>query len=114
MPFDPQDFLTLAQTTVGSATANEAELRTAISRAYYAVHLHARETLSAASHMQSTKSGADHGIVISKLRSRGGSLGDQVDWLRVRRHRADYRLGSPVASQAQQIVTVAQNVWGRI
>lgn len=114
MPFDPRDFLTLAQNVAGSPTAGEAELRTAVSRAYYAVHLHARETLSAANQVQSTKSGADHEIVISKLRSRGGSLGDQVDWLRVRRNRADYRLGSPVASQAQQIVAVAQNVWGRI
>ena len=114
MPFDPQDFLYLAQKFTSASTANEAELRTAISRAYYAVHLRAREMLIAAGQMQSTNSGADHKIVISELRNRGGSLGDQVDWLRVRRNRADYRLGSPVAGKAQNIVTVAQAVWPRI
>ena len=114
MPFDPQDFLSLAQNLTSAPTASEAELRTAISRAYYAVHLRARETLIAAGQMQSTKNRADHEIVISKLRSRGGSLGDQVDWLRVRRIRADYRLGSPVAANAQNIIAVAQAVWPRI
>ena len=114
MAFDPQDFLSLAQNLTNTSTANEAELRTAVSRAYYAVHLRARETLVAAGQMKSTNSGADHGIVISKLRNRGGSLGDQVDWLRVRRIRADYRLGSPVAANAQNIVAVAQAVWPRI
>ena len=114
MPFDPRDFLSLAENLASASTANEADLRTAISRAYYAVHLRARETLVAADQMQSTKSGADHEIVISKLRRRGGSLGDQVDWLRVRRIRADYRLGSPVAANAQNIVAVAQAVWPRI
>ncbi len=114
MPFDPEDFLSLAKNLTSASSASEADLRTAISRAYYAVYLRARETLIAAGEMQSTKSGADHGIVISKLRSRGGSLGDQVDWLRVRRTRADYRLASPVAAKAQDIVTVAQAVWPRI
>ena len=114
MPFDPRDFLSLAENLASASTANEADLRTAISRAYYAVHLRARETLFAAGQLQGTKSQADHRTVISKLRSRGGSLGDQVDWLRVRRNRADYRLGSPVAAKAQDIIAVAQAVWPRI
>ena len=114
MSFNPQDFLALARTLVNNSSSGEAELRSAVSRAYYAVHLEARERLIAAGQMVATKSGADHDIVVSRLRSRGGSVGDQVDWLRVRRIRADYRLESPVATQAQQIVAVAQAVWPRI
>ncbi len=112
MAFDPQDFLTFSQ--VLSTSTGEAELRTAISRAYYAVHLHARETLVAAGEMMAGKTGTDHHLVISRLRARGGALGDQVDWLRIRRNRADYRLGSPVAVQAPNILAVAQAVWPRI
>lgn len=112
MPFDPEDFLDLAVSL--ASEPGEAERRSAISRAYYAVHLHARETLVTTGEINPTKTGTDHAVVISKLRARGGALGDQVDWLRVRRNRADYRLGSPVANQAPNVVAVARSIWPRI
>ena len=59
---------------------SEAEARTAISRAYYAVHLYARDRLIASGHMTSTNTGADHQLVVTTLRRLGGMEGDGVDW----------------------------------
>lgn len=114
MPFDPQDFLRFAQALVGDPAQGEPGLRSAVSRAYYAVHLHARESLISSGGFQATHTGADHQAVIAGIRARGGPAGDQIDWLRVRRIRADYRLQSSVANQAQQAVAVAEAIWPRI
>lgn len=114
MPFDPHGYLTLADRLATASSASEAELRTAVSRAYYALHLRARENLAAAGELKATGTGADHELVISGLRGRGGSLGDQLDWLRIRRIRADYRLASTVGAQAQQVISVAKSLWPRI
>lgn len=115
MPFDPRGFLLLARTLTAGRTAREAEYRTAVSRAYYAVHLYARERLVAAGEMVPTRSGEDHRLIVARLRARGGPAGDQLDWLRARRTRADYRLGAEVSrAQARQAVAVAEAVWSRL
>jgi len=44
LPFDPVRYLSLAQ-ELALSTENEAKLRTAVGRAYYALHLLAREKL---------------------------------------------------------------------
>lgn len=114
MPFDPLDFLSLAESLVAGSQPDEAQLRTAVGRAYYAVFLRAREDLLAQNRIATSGTGADHGIVVAGLRQRDQTLGDQLDWLRVRRARADYRLGSPVASGAASIVQVARSVARRL
>lgn len=90
--FDPRQFLTLADSLAQRGASDQAEFRTAISRSYYAVHLQARERLTALGRMVPTGTGEDHGLVIQVLRSMGGPQGDQVDRLRVQRGRADYNL----------------------
>lgn len=113
MPFDPRDFLVLAGEL---ATApDESKQRTAMSRAYYAVHLYAREQLVARDEMTPTSTRRDHMLVIKALRVRGASDGDKVDKLRRWRIKADYRLGAQItSSRAQQAVAIAQDVWPRL
>ena len=113
MPFDPRDFLELAGAL---ATApDESEQRTAISRAYYAVHLYAREQLVARGQMTPTKTGRDHRLVIKALRVHRVSDGNKVDKLRKWRTKADYRLGAQITpAKAQQAVAIAQDVWPRL
>ena len=115
MSFNPHDFLMLARALATAGNSHEAEYRTAVSRAYYAAHLQARERLVAAGELVPTRSGEDHRLIVRRLRARGGSEGDQLDWLRIRRIRADYRLGAVMtAVQARQAVDVAQALWPRI
>jgi uncharacterized protein (UPF0332 family) len=113
--FKPREFLDLAAWLVQKDAASQAELRTSLSRAYYAVHLHAREKLTAARKIYPTRTGADHQLVIEALRRAGGPCGDQVDRLRVQRARADYNLSSTIsAGQAKQMITLAESLWPRI
>ncbi len=110
MPFDPHDFLMLARQLL--AEPGEAELRTAISRSYYAVHLYAREKLAGTNEYRPTGTGRDHGGVIVALRNRGGSVGDMVDSLRRLRIMADYRVESQLnLGQAERAVHLAEWVW---
>ena len=113
--FDPSGFLQLAASLSRKDGATEAELRTAVSRAYYAVFLHARERLAAAGRINPTGRGTDHELVIGALRSLGGSQGDQVDKLRRSRNRADYNLRRTVSSgQARQATALAAAIWPRL
>ncbi len=113
--FDPIGFLQLAKLLALKDTPDQAELRTAISRAYYAVHLHARERLAATGAMKSTRTGRDHQLVIETLRRAGGPQGDQVDRLRVERNCADYELQPQISTRrATQVVTLAESVWPRL
>jgi uncharacterized protein (UPF0332 family) len=110
-PFDPGEFLKLARVIADSAVG-EAHLRTAAGRAYYAAHLHAREQLHAAGVLTPTFTGADHDLVIQKLRERGGIAGNIVDSLRALRIRADYRLNIPVrSSEVSRAVSFAEAIW---
>lgn len=109
MPFNPRDFLSFAQNLV-VGTGGEAHLRTAVSRAYYAVHLQARENLGLDDERRPS-----HDLVIITLRSRGGVAGEIVDGLRKLRITADYRLRTRItATQAQRALDLANAVWPQI
>ena len=90
--FDPGDFLTLAKSLVAGDSPTQAQLRTAVSRAYYATHLVTRERLAETAKLAASGTGEDHLNVIAVLKSMGGGLGDQLDRLRILRNRADYNL----------------------
>lgn len=86
MNFDPIRFLRIAELVAG-ASDDEAGLRTAVGRAYYACLLEAREKLGV-----QTRSGRVHEEVIGLLRRRDRRAGDQLDRLRELRGLADYHL----------------------
>jgi uncharacterized protein (UPF0332 family) len=110
--FDPHDFLRLAARLAQSS--EEAEPRSAISRAYYAVFLKARENLRATG-VALTNTGRDHGLVVRALRARGGPEGNQLDRLRVQRGRVDYNLNARIQqAQALQVIEIAQRLWARL
>lgn len=113
--FDPRDFLDLAEALVARSDATEADLRTAISRAYYALHLRARQRLIERGRMQSTGTGLDHQIVIESLRAGGGSQGDQGDAVRTERNIADYDIETEVIpATARRVVNLAKHVFPRL
>jgi hypothetical protein len=111
VPFDPAGFLTIARTLVGRGNADEAELRTAVGRAYYGVFLVARERLTQTGEIIPTWTSDDHWIVITALRSRGGPYGDQLHRLRGERNRDDYDLRfTRTQSASQQVMILAESV----
>ncbi len=83
--FDAFAFLSLAR-ELAAHSGDEAKLRTAVGRAYYALFLVAREKTNVRE-----KRGA-HQTVINTLRRQSGSraIADQLDRLRRLRHLADY------------------------
>ena len=105
-PFDPKGFLTLAETLASNPAGDPATYRSALSRAYYAVFLVARESLTTKGVISPSFSASDHGLVIRTLRSLNRQVGDQLDKLRRKRNRADYVLTTQV-SQAEAMQTVA-------
>jgi hypothetical protein len=90
---DPREFQTLAFTLVNGKTP--AEIRTAISRAYYAIHNVGAEVLSRAGFRISEGPGG-HGDVWNRLSNSGNSevmkVGSQLSDLYTMRIHADYRL----------------------
>jgi uncharacterized protein (UPF0332 family) len=111
-PFDPKGFLDLADSLVSPSSPNEAELRSAISRAYYALFLKARRNLVLSNRMTLSATGADHRTVINVLKAAGGKQGHVLDKLLKQRRRADYDLHiSPTPGYARQIVQTAKNLW---
>ena len=114
MPFDPREFLTLAEQLL-TGTATEGAIRTAASRAYYAVHLRARQSLASRRLMTPTHTGEDHMLVIATLRSRGGAEGDIIDSLRRLRIQSDYRIEQAItAVEASRAVGLAASVYPRL
>jgi hypothetical protein len=114
VPFDPHEFLTLAEQLL-TGTATEGAVRTAASRAYYALHLKARQNLAAAKLMTPTHTGEDHMLVITTLRSRGGPEGDIIDSLRRLRIRSDYRIDQAItATETGRAVSLAASVYPRL
>ena len=87
-PFDPLDFLDLAR-ELGARTQDEASLRTAVGRAYYALFIIARDKLGFA-----MKRKAVHTLVTKELKRRRGyrSTADQLAALKRLRHTADYQM----------------------
>lgn len=127
MPFNPQEFYTLAR-SLAETSILEANLRTAISRTYYAAHLLAREWLRTGG-WEPTGRGTDHSEVIRKLKDRGRyrQLGFMIDELREFREHADYHL-EPAQTQLNEYCThcraarespstdalVNENHWGNV
>lgn len=94
--FDPLAYLRLAE-ELAAGTADEARLRSAVGRTYYALFLLAREKTGI------REASAAHRRVIQAVRARQGfrTAGDQLDSLRWLRTVADYQL-LPVNPADQQ------------
>jgi len=119
MSFDWSDLLALAEALVrdpNSPGPEEASLRSAISRAYYAAFCSARNFARAKDGLVVSKGPRAHGQVIGHFkatrdRSRR-KIGTDLDRLRVNRNKADYDdvLVRKPTSLAQSSVAMAQNV----
>lgn len=93
MSFDARDFSSLAFWLVENR-ADEASLRTAISRVYYAAHLLA--VRKPKNNWVPTGKGDDHGGVIRALnRGKTKNLAGWLEQLREAREHADYHLEAP-------------------
>lgn len=114
-PFSPEEFLRLAVLLVGKDIVTEAESRTAMGRAYYAIHLRAREQLVTAGLMAPTGSAGEHRAVASAIRRANVARGNQVDMLRAERNAADYDLQRRVEpDHARRLVELAESLWDRL
>jgi hypothetical protein len=85
-PFDPREFGALAERLAASPDAGEAELRTAVGRAYYAVFLQARDRLG----IRGARN--IHHRVIAALKHRDPAAGNQLARLEDLRGVADYEM----------------------
>ena len=92
----PEDFLILAKELHSSG--NEAALRSATSRAYYAAFHRGREMLTSMNFKISTGAAA-HGDICNYLQNSGDrraeAAGQKLESLRSARNKADYRLDIP-------------------
>ena len=86
MTFNPSEFLRLAN-ELARDNSDEAKLRSAVGRAYYAVFLQARESLGLSGNRRRI-----HRLVIGRLKGTDRSAGDQLDKLETLRGEADYEL----------------------
>lgn len=86
MSFNPKEFLRLAN-DLASNVHDEASLRSAVGRAYYAAMLQAREQLGIPGHRRTI-----HRMVIGRLKRADRAAGDQLDKLETLRGEADYEL----------------------
>lgn len=93
MSFEAREFYTFALQLVKD-NAPEVAIRTAISRAYYAVHLIARARLFKKGWWEPTGRGDDHGRLIHALRQKQRARGESLNLLRRYREHADYHLES--------------------
>ena len=111
--FDPREFFNLASQFC-SLSADEAHLRTSISRSYYASFLTTRERLATYGYYTPLGTGADHSGVIDALARLGRRpLRDKLDSLRQLRTRADYDLHRPVGfKETDRARRLAQNLLG--
>ena len=90
--FLPREFHTLALWLVEQRT-DEASLRAAISRVYYACHLLAKHSLMEKRKWMPSGRGDDHSGVIRELRrGKTTGLGNYLDSLRTLREHADYHV----------------------
>ena len=85
--FDPEEFLAVAVGLGGSA-ANEAQRRTAVGRAYYALFLIARDRI----YSDSPPPRATHERVLDEVTPRHNSIGLKLRALNNLRIEADYRM----------------------
>jgi uncharacterized protein (UPF0332 family) len=108
---DPSEFLELAKlVSAGGTPQTEPFFRSAISRAYYAVHLRARELYSGRRKVTPSAKGIiSHRLMIRALKgSEMPSLGHKLDQLFEARLKADYDLRSTVlAPEVRSAVLLA-------
>jgi hypothetical protein len=95
-PFPPREFHNLALWLIEQRN-DEASLRTAISRVYYACHLLAKRSLMEKRKWMPSGRGDDHSGVIRELRrGKTTGLGNYLDSLRTLREHADYHVDPTV------------------
>lgn len=109
----PADFLAIAQQLSGS---NEAELRTAVSRAYYAAFHQAQATAEKFTYKPNPKSKSSHQDLMNFLARFGDpdykTAADSLKRARRLRKKADYRLSDGItAEDAQTCIDLAQQVF---
>jgi uncharacterized protein (UPF0332 family) len=94
MPFDWQDYFSLASTLNNQepGTLLEAKCRSAVSRAYYAAFCLAREKAVSKGDFHPTYTGDDHGLIVMyyKNKSEPGIV-SKLQSLRLWRNNCDYR-----------------------
>ena len=103
-PFDPVELLRIAR-SLAANTNDEAALRVAVGRAYYALFLTARERLN----VKSKKGESVHVKVVAAVKGENLALGERLDKLRRLRSSADYNLTSSNSGAIQW-----QQHWERI
>ncbi len=90
---EPLAYMEIAQRLAAARSAGEPEIRTAINRAYLAIHLKAQWGLERAGIYSASRSAADHGGVIRALRAnRRTAAAEALNGLRALRERADYEV----------------------
>ena len=107
MPIRPKDFLRLAEQL--ASKSDEASLRTAISRAYYALLLNGREILEDRFRYMVPRGPEEHKFVPRKLKRVGVheriadfvTLAEEIEKFRLIRCEADYDIDKPFRSQAE-------------
>jgi uncharacterized protein (UPF0332 family) len=105
--FDPADFLNLA---IELERNNEASIRTAVGRAYYASLLTARNAFA----IEENKSDV-HRMVLNMLYRKNPLIANKLHYLRRQRNIADYDTGLVMgADDADKAVKIAAEIIGEI
>lgn len=104
----PTDFIDLAGRLAVRPQATEAELRTAVGRAYYgAAHL-ARQTLDAVGAKLQVSLHELHRYLSNSGNAKARSAGDALAHLQTHRIRADYQLDQPLARHGGDPLALAR------
>jgi len=123
MSFNWGDYLALADTLArqsGSPGPEEAALRSAISRSYYAAFCSARNAAETRKEITPSKTGKDHELVIRHFEKSHDlhrrKIGMNLRRLRDNRNHADYdnTLSGPPKPMAQSSVALANNVLAKL
>ena len=116
-PFDPEEFFRFSATITRDPTADEARLRSAISRAYHATHLIARDRLfglDARLFSKSVKKAirrkiagdvGSHALIIFAVSEKSKTVGQQLGQLKDARVIADYKLDQ------KHLAAAGKNSW---
>lgn len=118
MNFVWEEYLALARSLQQQAAAGmnqEAAMRSAVSRAYYAAFCHARNHARDRHGLLLRYTGDDHGLVkqhFMKRRERG--VAAKLDWLRLARNKCDYQdsvdnlglLLNTALQEARMVITI--------
>ena len=100
--FDPLALLDIAEELASRPDPEESHFRSAINRAYFAMHVKCAWQLERDDLFTRKREAADHGSVIEILRTRAKrrGAGERLNTLRKLRDRADYKLDDEVGLEA--------------